>query len=182
MTTSATVRTTYRVAGLCLRLVLVALVVASLAVALGPLTGRYRTLTVVSGSMEPALPTGSVLLYTSVASNAVRAGDIITFHPPGSTELVTHRATAVATDAAGTTHVTTKGDANNGDDPWDLTLTSTNVWKVRGHIEAIGYPLVWLRGTAPIKAASIVLPVLLGLSFLIRIWSDDEERCDPATA
>jgi signal peptidase len=69
----------------------------------------YTPFVVLSGSMEPAYPTGSLIYVKKAAPEAVRVGDPITFQMSGGMT-ATHR--VVAIDAANRTF-TTKGDANN---------------------------------------------------------------------
>jgi signal peptidase len=85
------------------------------------LPGGYRPLVVLSGSMEPAMPVGSVVLTKSVVSGGVDAGDIITFaltsDMTGRTNpFATHRVVRVVEGETGRGFVT-KGDANNAQDP-----------------------------------------------------------------
>jgi signal peptidase len=87
----------------------------------GTFPGGYRPLSVRSGSMEPALPTGSVILTHNVAPADVKVGDVITFRSAPSAQgaqslpYVTHRVVAV-TQQAGRLSFVTQGDANNVSD------------------------------------------------------------------
>jgi signal peptidase len=102
-------------------LALVFLVLSVIASKGGTFPGGYRPLSVRSGSMEPALPTGSVIITHNVAPAAVKVGDVITFRPAPSAQgarslpYVTHRVVAVTQEAAGLSFVT-QGDANNVSD------------------------------------------------------------------
>lgn len=71
--------------------------------------GPFSLQTVMSGSMEPTIPTGSLLLVKQTPLNKIKAGDVITFSQGPS--LVTHRATSIGTD-----YVLTQGDNNNTPD------------------------------------------------------------------
>jgi signal peptidase I len=85
---------------------------------LGTLPGGYRPLVVLSGSMEPVMPTGSLILTKSIDPSAIRVGDVITFRLHNmnfASDLATHRVVAVATGSAGREFVT-QGDANSGPD------------------------------------------------------------------
>lgn len=73
-------------------------------------------LTVLSGSMSPTIPTGSVVLVKPVDPQAIEAGDVITFQTaPGVAQFVTHRVVRVQHDTDPLSFVT-KGDANRGED------------------------------------------------------------------
>ncbi|MFB7138229.1 signal peptidase I [Gottfriedia sp. NPDC056225] len=74
---------------------------------------------VLSGSMEPTLPTGSVIIVKDMTSETkLSTGDIITFKMPYNEEtLVTHRINEVINED-GELVYRTKGDANEIQDPW----------------------------------------------------------------
>lgn len=76
--------------------------------ALRSLLSHYRLFTVISGSMEPALPTGSVIVVNTDKSTVFAAGDIITFQDQH--EFITHRITEFGYD--NTFYYRTRGDAN----------------------------------------------------------------------
>lgn len=76
---------------------------------------------VLSGSMEPEIPTGSVVFVKK--ENYYITGDIVTFSPKGNkTEVVTHRIVNVERDSVynGNTKFQTKGDANKTPDNWEI--------------------------------------------------------------
>ncbi len=78
----------------------------------GALSSSYRAYIVQSGSMEPALKTGSIVITRS--AEKYKAGDIITFTGQGTSQ-ITHRILGVETEN-GETVFTTKGDANEETD------------------------------------------------------------------
>jgi signal peptidase I len=94
---------------------------------------------VYSGSMEPAIKTGSVIV--SIPSKNYVQGDIITFSPSGSTrDLVTHRI-AVKNYPEGVNaepSYLTAGDANDDFDSWEITNDKI-VGKVALSIPYLGY-------------------------------------------
>lgn len=78
-----------------------------------PITGNYKIMTVISGSMEPAIKMGSVVMVKPAED--YRAGDIITFQRREERDSTTHR--IIETRVAGGESVyTTQGDANNAPD------------------------------------------------------------------
>lgn len=101
-------------AGGALVLVVVALAVA---VAVVPAIGGATPLTVLSGSMEPALPVGSTVVVRPQPAGTIAAGDVITFtdRDEGSAEtrVVTHRVIEVRPGP----EFVTMGDANDTPDP-----------------------------------------------------------------
>ena len=85
-----------------------------LLVSILPITGNLKIFVVLSGSMEPAIKTGSVIVAKPV--NDYKIGDIITFGKNTRTETpTTHRIVEIV-DNDGRLSFTTKGDANNAAD------------------------------------------------------------------
>lgn len=73
--------------------------------------------TVLSGSMEPMLSPGTLIVVKDVPPTELRAGDVITFQIESDNPAVnTHRITQVVYDAQGTPRFQTQGDANNAPD------------------------------------------------------------------
>jgi len=94
-----------------------------------------------TGSMEPTIPTGSLVFVSPQSSYQV--GDVITYKSnlgqstSPKTYNVTHRITSISTDN-GDTFYQTEGDANTGPDPW--TANNLDVLgKVTTHIPYLGY-------------------------------------------
>lgn len=88
-----------------------------LAVAL-PLAFGARPLTVLSGSMEPTLSVGDVVVVEHVRPDDVSVGDVVTYRNPAG-DRVTHRVRAIRPGRSRYT-VVTKGDANNASERWTI--------------------------------------------------------------
>jgi signal peptidase len=83
-----------------------------------PLAFHARPLTVLSGSMEPTLATGDVVVAKRILPADARVGDVITYRSPGGA-LITHRVRGI--HARGSRfEVVTKGDANNAVEHWSI--------------------------------------------------------------
>jgi len=112
------------------------------ALTLVPIPGNYEIKVVKSGSMEPAIHVGSIVVIKPTATYAV--GDVITFGEDTKTQIpTTHR--IVKIEGAGEQMTfTTKGDANDTDDQ-----TSTSVTRVKGKmlftVPYLGYALAFAR-------------------------------------
>ncbi len=79
-----------------------------------PVTGNHKVLVVKSGSMEPAVKTGSVVFVSP--QEEYNVNDIITFAGRGGKEnSITHRIIEIE-DTNGKKSFVTKGDANNAED------------------------------------------------------------------
>ncbi|SDJ76049.1 signal peptidase, endoplasmic reticulum-type [Nocardioides sp. YR527] len=73
--------------------------------------------TVLSGSMRPGMPPGSLVVVRPVDPATLRIGDVITFQlRSGEPAVATHRITGIGTDTTGERVFTTRGDANDADD------------------------------------------------------------------
>lgn len=125
-----------------------------------PVFGPMQAKIVQSGSMEPTIHTGALLLITPADGYAV--GDIVTFGPDTPTQIpTTHRIVGLAgsNDAP---MFTTQGDAN--EDPDSLPVAPADIHgKVRVNIPYLGYVLEFAR--QPLGFAALVgIPALLIIS------------------
>ena len=87
-----------------------AALILALAVLVPALLG-YQRYVITSGSMTGTYDRGSLVFDKVVPTSSLRAGDVITFRPPGHAGLVTHRIHTL-TSVDGKRVLTTKGDAN----------------------------------------------------------------------
>jgi signal peptidase I len=138
-----------------------------------------RALTVLSGSMAPAIETGDVVVTRAVSPADVRLGDVITFRDPADDErLVTHRVKQIRI-GGGEARFVTKGDANNTSERWSIPADGT-VGLVTYRLPRLGYLLVWL-GHPFAKLLLLVVPaLLLGAYELRRLWAGDRTGTDRA--
>ena len=74
----------------------------------------YQPMIVLSGSMEPALKTGDIVVVKKISPELIKEGDIITFQVAEDI-MITHRVKKVVTTAGGVSFKT-KGDANKNED------------------------------------------------------------------
>lgn len=133
----------------------------ALGVVLALVTG-WRPVVLVSGSMAPAMPAGTLVVTRPVAAPDLRAGDVVTLPLPGTGSLVTHRVVSVDHTTDPPTAVL-RGDANDADDPHAYPLDGP-VRRAVLHVPALGRavqgaPAVVLGGGA---AALVVIALLPG--------------------
>jgi len=143
----------------------------------GPRTGHYRVVTVLTGSMRPTAPPGAMIVVTPIPLRDVRTGMVLTYHIPVlDHRVVSHR--IIEVKDAGTDHPTirTKGDANNGPDPWTATLQGTTAWRMRAAIPRLGSVVRWLRSPAVHRVSTFAVPVALAIIWLGAIWRRDGGR------
>ena len=84
--------------------------------------GLLQPLVVVSGSMEPAVMTGDLILATPIPVTDLSVGTIVSIPSEVTGTLVTHRITEIETNGTQVA-VTMKGDANAVEDPEQYVLT-----------------------------------------------------------
>lgn len=138
-------------------------VVAGVALVAGVLVPRLAGATpysVLSGSMAPRLPAGT--LVVSRPSESVALGDVITYQArSGAPDLVTHRVVGVGFTADGEPRYRTQGDANDVADP-----VLVQPVQVRGElwyaVPFLGYVSSWLGGGSREWAAVGLAALLVG--------------------
>ena len=92
---------------------------------------------VTNDDMAPAIDRGSVVLERKVPVSDLRAGDVITFRPPGGAGVegrVTRR--IVSIDAG---RALTRADARRAPDPWTLPLDRPTEQRVVAALPYVGY-------------------------------------------
>jgi signal peptidase len=153
-------------------------VIALAAVALGPRTGAYRTVTVLSDSMKPAFASGDVLLVTPAPASSVRAGDVITFQAPiDGRPVVTHRVIDVVSGGSAP-RVRTRGDANRAADPWVARLDGGTIWRTRAVVPLAGSAIRVLRTKVVMMGSLFLAPLTLLVLALADIWSGRSRRIE----
>ncbi|MBN2098283.1 MAG: signal peptidase I [Dehalococcoidia bacterium] len=141
--------------GIALVVVLMTMVVLAM---LAPHFG-WRADTVLSGSMEPALPVGCVQVTKPVKPEDIKVGDIITFRSTTNGKLMSHRVTAV--EVGESYRFRTKGDANEDVDPY-LVVAENVVGRVCFKVPHVGYVVEYLK--TPI---GFILLGLIGIALIV---------------
>ncbi|MHB1131513.1 MAG: signal peptidase I [Chloroflexota bacterium] len=144
---------------------LAALLVTAVGLASLPTMLGDRTFIVMSGSMEPAIHTGAVVIAQQVPTAALQVGEVMVFSPSsGSTEPTIHRIAGIRDDK-GARYFTTQGDANATADVADVSLPPT-AWRASYSVPYVGYLVAGANSTHG-RLVLIVLPLLaLVLSLL----------------
>lgn len=117
-----------------------------------------RSFVVLSGSMQPLIPTGAVV-YTRKQDNYL-PNDIISFETAGKT--VTHRIINV-TKKDNLTYYQTRGDANNVADS-ELTPDNKVLGRAQFHLPFLGILIIFLK-TLTGFITLIVLPTISFVGF-----------------
>lgn len=126
-----------------------------------------RPAVVVSGSMAPGIPVGSVTLARTVPAEQVAVGDVVTVPRTTGAGLVTHRVVEAAPAEDGrSTVLRLQGDANA--EPDALPYVVTEVGQVLGSVPHVGYAVVWLQQHLLLVVAALLLVTALATAPLGR--------------
>lgn len=126
-----------------------------------PSVAGYQMYIVLSGSMNPAFDTGSVVFVRPLDPEEITADDIITFSGSGGgSVLTTHRVVEVEREDG--LKFVTRGDANNVNDPNPVPAANI-IGKVHGSLAYLGY----MMGFAQTRNGLIVLVFVPGLLVII---------------
>ncbi|WP_432545932.1 signal peptidase I [Kineococcus sp. SYSU DK004] len=135
------------------------LVLSALLVLAAHLVGA-RVVPVLTGSMDPVFPRGSLVVTTPLAGADVRAGDVVAFRPPAPYDTgsrpVLHRVTAVS-ERDGARAMTTRGDANTTADPWTVALDDADLARARWALPLLGWVLAGGTVTAALGVGGVLL-------------------------
>ena len=101
-----------------------------------PIPGNYKLLTVLSGSMEPAIKTGSVAIVKP--ADDYKTGDIITFGEMTKTKTPTTHRIVDTEVVSGEVYYITKGDANKAEDSGKISESKV-IGKVLFSVPYAGY-------------------------------------------
>lgn len=158
-------------------------VVAFLFLAIGPRVFGYQTYTMLTGSMAPLIDSGDVVVTVPTDVKDVEVGDIITYHIPIDDHRVeTHRIVEVIEKPGGATAVKTKGDANNGVDPWTAVLEGDHVDRHAFTIPHLGTVIRTFQQPMVLNALMYGAPAILVIAGLAAIWRKGPESDPKPTA
>ena len=141
--------------------------------------GGYCPLIVLTGSMEPEISSGDLIIVKQIDSSEVKENDIIAFFDPDGNgqRILTHRFLNI-TEEDGKTAFITQGDANNSEDrqpvPSDQ-LVGGYVLRIPG----MGNIAMFMQTTAGLIVC-VVLPliILVGFDFIRRRQFEKTSRQD----
>ena len=125
----------------------------------------YKALTIVSGSMEPALNIGDLIIIKEINKNQIKKEDIISFHENDS--IVTHRIIGIV-EEDGKELYQTKGDNNNSVDEKLVKyeeIEGVYSFKIKG----IGKMLLKMQNI-------YVMIILLGVIYVIYMIFEEKEK------
>ena len=122
----------------------------------------YRVYAVQTGSMEPTVQPGDLVVDRSVEDGGYGPGDVITFHHSTGPDVVTHRISDISPQG-----IHTKGDGNRSKDSWDIRPGQV-VGVGVSQLADMGYVLVFLKqptAVAGVMTSGLSLVLLWGIFF-----------------
>ncbi|MEJ6489902.1 signal peptidase I [Leucobacter sp. USCH14] len=134
------------------------------------LASGLRPLVVISGSMEPGIPTGSLILTPTVPASELAVGDVVTVPRPDGLGPVTHRIIAIEPAAEGGTQLKLQGDANASPDPQPSTVAEAGLLQFT--VPYLGAVVQAVR--SPLGLAGIGI-FLIGLVVLYFVGPSEED-------
>lgn len=147
---------------------LLALVLAlATAVIIVPHMTHSTTLTVLTGSMEPKLPPGTLLVVRHEPIDSIRLGQVVTYepNPHDAATVISHRVIGISTATNGTRVFTVKGDANNTP---DAPVQSKQIVAVLWYsVPLMGWVNAWVGGAG----RGWLIPVAACLLFAYAAYS-----------
>jgi signal peptidase len=144
----------------------VLLMTAAVLTFLAPRFG-WRVDAVMSGSMEPQLRVGGLVITRPVESKDIKVGDTITFYCPLDKEMISHRVIAVENGTL--SYFRTKGDANEDTDPFIVPVQNV-AGEVCFHIPYLGYVVQFIKTPWGILL-TLCIPGLIIIAMEIRnVW------------
>ncbi len=173
---------THRVTSAVMSLVVLVLAVGFVIAAVAVGSGHWKAGPVVSGSMEPTIHTGSVVLTQKVPVADLAVGDIVMFQRPDEAdEQVVHRIAQLEPSQDGPL-IRTKGDANATEDPWQVRPQGDTAWVARGSVPYVGYVALATRTAVGQHAlfTGAGLLIVAGLVLVMRPSKKDPEAVSPA--
>lgn len=144
-----------------------------------PQIGGYCPLIVLTGSMEPKISSGDLIICKQIDGKDVKKGDIIAFFDPdgNGTSVLTHRVVEVI-EEDGKLSFRTKGDANNTEDQKPVAADKL-VGIYQRKISGAGNVAMFMQTTTGlIVCVGIPLIILVGYDLVRRKLYDKKNQQD----
>ena len=151
---------------------IMALIAVLLIVSAFPITGNYKVMMVLSGSMEPAIGKGSVVVVRP--SDDYKIGEVITFKFKNSEESTTHRIEEIRIVGGKPVYVT-KGDVNNAPDTREV-LQEDIIGKVLFDIPYIGYVIDFAKRPVGFMILIIVPALVIIFDEAKKIYNEIKKK------
>ena len=103
----------------------------------------YKFYSVLTGSMEPTIKVGDLVMVKETEPELIKVGDVITFSSESSSNVTTHRVVEILNKNNEIKYVT-QGDANNTTDPLPIKSNQL-IGKVNKVIPTVGKTMYWMK-------------------------------------
>lgn len=134
---------------------------------------------VLSGSMEPALKVGGVVVTKLITLEEVKRGDVISYKI--GEQRITHRVVEVGQEG-GKIHFQTKGDANEEPDPYAVIPKGKKVPKVVFFVPYFGFLAGFMKNKLNFFLLVGIPAALLTALYVADIWREARKtRRKPVT-
>ena len=146
----------------------VLLLVAALAalVIVVPAVAGGSALTVLTSSMAPAYPPGTLIVVKPTPVDDIRVGDVLTYQiESGKPAVISHRVTTRSISTDGDTTFITKGDNNAVADPEPVQAV-----QAKGTLWYAIPMLGWVNNAVSGESRGILVPVVAGSLFAYAAW------------
>jgi signal peptidase len=147
----------------------------------------YEIMTVLSGSMEPGIKTGSIIAVKPVKDkDQLQKGDVITFRSvDDGSVFITHRIIDVKTINS-QVHYITKGDNNDAPDPEPIPASNVVAKYENITIPYLGYVFNFAKSKAGVVLLMIIPGITIVIYQLFNVWRmiasmDEKKEEAPAT-
>ena len=133
--------------------------------------------TVLTGSMEPTINVGDLVIVKEINPSDIQSGDIITFGSLNSDNITTHRVNEVINENGEIKYIT-QGDANNVQDP-NPVQAEVLIGKVVKWVPKIGGIMAWMKSNLTIIIGAMFAITALGVignALMSRLKAIDEEE------
>lgn len=135
--------------------------------------------TVLTGSMEPTIMTGDLIIVKETSPEDIQAGDVITFGSSNSENITTHRVKKVIRENDEIQYIT-QGDANNVQDPSPIE-SEVLIGKVVKCVPKLGSIMTWMKSNLTLIIGFILAITFLGIignSLVGRFKAIDKEDAE----
>ena len=132
----------------------------------------YQVYAVLTASMEPSYPIGSVIMVQPATPADIQVGDAMTFSAGNFEALVTHR--VIEIDAENRQFIT-KGDNNDNMDFAPVPFDNV-VGKVAFSVPILGYISLYIKSAKGILAAGGLIIIILLLFIIPEIFKKEPEQ------
>lgn len=162
-------------------LLIVVVGILALTIVIPRITGS-TPFTVLTGSMEPTYPPGTLVVVKPTNTGSLAVGDAITYQwESGKTDVVTHRIVSVQYSAKGELRFTTQGDANPVPDERPVVPEQVR-GKVWYSVPYVGYVNNFITGKQRSALLVVVVGGLLVYAVSMFVSSGRDKRRAPAAA